>query len=432
MSGCEGVGIKKKSAARWDGNSGKIPPPLNKKKESKRVSFRLPKPATRKDHCDDLFVDGVIEFSEKAYQPRQYSPEQIYNAKSQYARFERAFELLPAKIEKTDKETVYWYPSCDAPDGFWKVRFGGSATFIRAKQIINMVCPAPYKVRGIASDGQSFVWEQISGNRTILILPPNVINPTLLLLSYCNGKGCDDGTTLPIVLKVTVAENPKLFDFITIYTTPTSNLFFGSYGATNSEVDCLKVQQIIPAPIYEYLAYQYRSATGSTSFTWNLPTCDNQYLIGFVLQQNINGVYVDIDYFELDEPRIFQGSSNSYYRLVAVYEYYGSVITSANSRPLRFTYKPEKGQKIVLADDTYRGLTYVSKLVEIQLIEPKAVRLEVGDFISELSYASAVQQIEVLDLLDSIISVTDQQPGITYGAATTSVVSLNLGGIIIK
>lgn len=223
------------------------------------------------------------------------------------------------------------------------------------------MCPPidGYQLNQVESDGESFTWTQLSGSRTILVNPPSEKNPKLFLQSTCNGNGCDTGSFLPVVFQVSIDGAPELFDYLTVYTTPTSS-HFGVSAAVNINLPdaapCRQVQNVTLVPIYTSKAYVI-GVSDELVITWDFPSCSSEYLTGTSISKNDTGQYVVLDTFGLDEERIFAIQPNVSYRVGSQFSTRGRQSASLGD-PFRFTFDD---RKVVLADETIRGLSVIGQ-----------------------------------------------------------------------
>lgn len=350
-------------ASRWTPKSGKLPS-IYDRREGKRMSIKVPKEEMPEDICPPRNeVDPDIFTGRPLSSPRIYTPEGRYNYKSNYARYRRALDLKPSVQVVEGECQVFSFHSCSSPVGFWKVKVcpNDNATFIEAGNPLTILCPPRngYKLNQVESDGKSFTWVQLSGSRTIIVEPPSDLNPTLFIESTCSTDGCDDGSYLPIVLQVSINGNPELFDYLTIYTTPTDTHYgIGSLVNINlpDSAPCREVQNIYLAPIYFSKAY-INNGNDELTITWDYPTCSLEYLTGTSITKNTTGQYEIIDIFNKDEERLFAVQPNVSYRIGSQFNTHGRQSISL-SKPFRFTFN---NNRYVLADETHQGISAVGK-----------------------------------------------------------------------
>ncbi len=419
-------------ASRWDGDVGKIGD-FNSKREGKKVSFRMPKGKREEGDYSCRQFDESKRGSRKpkpAGSADLYSPEVVYNYKSQWARYERALDLRPDSIEEGLKESYYKFHSCDAPDGFWKVTVKQGATFLKlAKSILTIVCPQPYRLTGGESDGTSFVWQQIAGNRTVVFSPETELNTTINMLNTClPGTGCDSGTSLPIVLRVSVEGEPALFDNLTIYNTPTSTLFGNSFRSNGVGVNpCKIVDFVTPAPVYQNRGYFNQGEP--VNFTWNLPKCETQWVTATTWQSNTNGEYLDIERFPVGEEHLFDAELRTYYRIKTEFLIEGFKREVTYSNPI---YVDTANRKLTFGDDTQRGISFrvgqtrslrvVPEFEVIQQTSPnRGVSFVYGKSSSRRGELN-VQQVNITDTLNAGISFTPEKTRYTKEAQGSVVI----------
>ena len=350
-------------ASRWTPKSGKLPS-IYDRREGKRMSIKVPKEEQPEDICPPRNeLDPDIFTGRPLSSPRIYTPESRYNYKSNYARYRRALDLKPSVTVTEGKCEVFSFHSCSSPTGFWRVKVcpDDGATFIEAGNPLTILCPPRngYKLNQVESDGTSFTWVQLSGSRTIIVEPSSDLNPTLYIESTCSTDGCDDGSYLPIVLQVSVDGSPELFDYLTIYTTPTDT-HYGISSAVNINLPdaapCREVQNIYLAPIYFSKAY-INDGNDELVITWDYPTCSLEYLTGTSIAKNTTGQYEIIDIFDKADERLFAVQPNISYRIGSQFNTYGRQSISL-SKPFRFTFN---NNKYILADETHQGIGAISK-----------------------------------------------------------------------
>lgn len=363
--------------SRWSGYTGKPKKWINGR-ESKRLSFKIPGVGDP-DICEP--EDFQAEAGKGRGSLRTYSPDQIYNYKSRYARYFRALDIQPAQIvEQSNGCTLYRFYSCDSPTKFWTVEVcpEDDATFIEAGPPLQILCPPDggYQLNQVESDGTLFTWEQITGSRTVIIDPEKELNPKLFIQATCFTNGCDDGSFFPVILQVSV-DNTNLSDTLIIYTTPTDTHF--GIGRENNiflpdSAPCREVQQIYYVPVFENKAY---CNDGSQPFviTWDLPQCDREFVTGTGVTRNITGSYEVVGLFDIDEERIFEISPNISYRIASFHNRYGRE-SSLLGTPIQISLNDGL---IVFGDEIHKGIS-VKTLNEFQRVDTAFKRLEEVDF----------------------------------------------------
>lgn len=303
------------------------------------MSIKVGKEPGAEDMCPPRkFVDPDFGTGRPLSTPRLYTPEQQYNYKSQYARYLKGLNLKPGSITTEGKCEVYTFHSCDAPSRSWTVKVCPSgATFIEAGKPLTILCPPEngYQLNQVESDGESFTWTQLSGSRTVAVEPASDKNPTLFIESSCFTEGCVDNSYLPIITQVTVDGNAELFDYLTIYTTPTSTHYDISLSVANTSIKpCHKLNWLLCPAFYEK---GYEWAGTPLGITWTKPTCNYNHLQYVYLQINNNGNYETIEVYNLTDDWYAEISANQHYRLVAEFNNKGKLFY-AIAKPIFIAY----------------------------------------------------------------------------------------------
>ena len=417
---------------KWNGKSGKLTP-FKERRQNKRISFILPAERTDKGDCLPKDYNPRENTGNPIARPRLYTPEQQYNYKSRYARYVRALDLKPAQIIQTsDGCTEYKFYSCNALTGFYTVKVCpvDQGTYVEAGEPLTIICPpgGGFKLTQAESDGTAFKWTQISGSRTVLFDDDTILNPTIFIQASCFTNGCNDTSPLPIILQVTLANNPEIFDTLIIYNTITST----NYGVSSSPVfsapdnsDCRAVPcEIISAPIYGERAY---CNDGSVNITWKLPTCETQFVYETVVQANSTGQYVDEEVFGIGEDRIFETQPGVTYRIAARFNQYGNY-----SEKYGCSFRFSGNEDIAFVDNTNSGASAIAVSSSIVKREFAVKRITVEDF----NYGvSAVTLGNTFNVLPLAVKLVNPDNDINYGASATalngSIEKFNLGGIVI-
>lgn len=394
------------------------------------MSIKVGKEPGAEDMCPPRnFIDPDFGTGRPLSTPRIYTPEQQYNYKSRYARYLKALNLKPGSITTEGKCEVYQFHSCDAPSRSWVVKVCPSgATFIEAGNPITILCPPDdgYQLNQVESDGESFTWTQLSGSRTILVNPPSDKNPKLFLQNTCSAEGCDDGSYLPVILQVSVDNNPELFDYLIVYTTPTDT-HYGISAAVNINLPdaapCRQVQSVHLAPIYVSKAY-VNTGVDELLITWDLPTCSANYLTNTSISKNITGNYEVLDVFNKTEERLFAVQPGVSYRIGSEFNTHGRLSASL-SDPFRFDFT---NRKLVLADDSHFGISAVSRTRAEKSLFVVTVKT-----VEDIHYgvsAIARNQSTKITLQTQNLEVTDLHNGVS-AVGKTNFSRVNFGGVII-
>jgi len=412
---------------RWDGNSGKINRWITRQ-ESKRMSIKIP----GEDQEGICEPDGLGQgkASPSRGKARIYTPDNSYNYKSKYARYLRALDLKPAQIVEEGNCVVYRFYSCDSPSKFWDVKVcpEDDATFIEAGPFLTILCPpiGGFQLNQVTSDGESFTWEQIAGNRTIFVDPEKALNPKLFIQGSCFTTGCDDGSFFPVILQVSV-DGTDLSDTLIIYTTPTDT-HFGIARANSvflpDAAPCREIPFVTPAPVYEQRAY-CNHGEEEVVVTWGLPECETEVLIGTAITRNTTGEYVVVEAFGLEDERIFALQPNVSYRVQTIFNRYGR-LSSSLGKPFEINFN---NRGFLFGDDTQRGVnakTITSFTRAFNAVTELNLE-EVHRGINTATFNSFTYQPST-----SIrINAGDEVRGISYSKLQTAYTITDYGGVII-
>lgn len=427
--------------SKWDGKIGKVPG-IGQKRDSKRMSPRVPKdPFAEKTGINETRDSTLYDEDTGTGNPKQpgevdlYSPETVSQYKSQWARYERALELVPSAIQPEGRHLIYKFASDSSITGFWEVKVRPGATYLNiTKPEWQIMCPPEeLYLSCVESDGESFEWSQIKGSRSVLFEPSTDINPNIIILTFCNGNGCRDDSVEPIVLKVQPDQQPELFDTITIYTTPTSTHWGNSFEVAIAAPDVDPQRRVTTskpaAPPPQYLQRGYAvNPAGTYMFTWDLPAADQSFLTGTVWQKNTTGQYLDVEQFSSLDNRLFIASLNTHYRVLSVYNVHGNV-SAVDSNRFYFT----NGNRVVVADDSLDGLSYAGLKNSITKLPLGRKGLSVEDKLDGISATGLKSSIIKLPLSRKLLQPPDDTyDGISYQALKSKVEKLNLGGMIIR
>lgn len=415
---------------KWNGKSGRLTS-FKQRRQNKRVSFILPAEAKDRGDCLPKDYNPRDNTGQPIGQPRLYTPEQRYNYKSRYARYERALDLKPAQITKRDDGcTEYRFYSCNSLTGFYSVVVcPANGTFVEAGDPLTIICPpgAGFKLNQVESDGTVFKWTQLSGSRTVLFDDDTTLNPTLFIQSSCFTNGCNDSSPLPIVLVVALENNQEIFDTLIIYNTVTDT----NYGSSATPVlsasdnsDCRAVPcEIIPAPVYSERGY----CGGNINITWKLPTCETDFVYETVVQANTTGQYIDEEVFDIAEDRIFETQPNVTYRIAARFNQFGN-ISEKHGCSFRFSGQ----ENTVFVDNTNNGISGKTLAAEIVKLNFQVKKLTVEDNNYGISGIRLGNTLNVLPLaVKRVVPTTDVNKGISASSLNGSVDKFNLGGIIV-
>lgn len=427
--------------SRFNGKIGKVPS-FGEKRDSKRVSPRVAKdPFAEKTGMDEYKDPPFLYDSDTGTgNPKQpgevdlYSPETVSQYKSQWARYERGLELMPAAIQPDGRHLLYKFQSNNAIDGYWQVRVRPGASFLNiTKPEFQILCPRPTQLTVVESDGESFTWEQIKGSRSAQLTNPTTINPILDILSYCDGNGCYDGSVEPIVLKVQPLKQPELFDTITIYTTPTSTHYGNSFERAIAATDfdpARRVTQLsagVSLPLYLQRGYQ-ANPLNTLMVTWSLPATGLEFLTHTEWQENTTGQYLKVQEFAVNELRLITLQTNRHYRIVSKFNTFSR--TSSIESQRFYNVSPNR---VVAADDSLDGLSFTKSKSSLTVLPLARKGLEVTDNFDGLAYSNLKSSINSLPLGAFRLEVNpDIHDGVSFALLKSGVTKTNLGGMVIR
>ena len=334
-------------------------------------------------------------------------------------------------------------------DGWQKTRLGVNQYQIttnfkkirdRKNEFLNLlissyiiVCPplSGFKLAAsVDSDAKKFNWQQIAGNKTVLFDNNTIKEPTIFIQSTCYTTGCDDGTGLPIILRVSLASNPNRYQDIIVYNTLTSTNFGNSVsqGVLSDRV-CQKVT-FFPAPLYPQKAYCGEEGT-SIFVHWNPPSCESQFVIGYSLVVNTTGSYIEVDYVDVSEERTFFLEFNKHYKIVTVFSFYGKIVRT----PSDIIYlSTSETQHFLFGDDSFSSGLSIGKLTDsYSKVNLKVTTYEYNDiYNSLLSISKLTQSYSKTDLKVTSYEYQDNYTSqISISKLNSSYAKINLGGVVI-
>ena len=431
---------------RWDGKIGKIPK-ISDKRETKRFSPRLTGSEPDFHDCRQTPNFDEERSPGNGREPggaELYTPETVSQYKSQWARYQRALSLNPAAIVQEGKNQIYKFESCDSITGFWEVTVVTGASYLNIiKPIFQILCTQRVVLDVIDSDADSFTWTQTRGIRSAelngVVLTKEQseafdFDPILYILSQCFSNGCQDNSPEPIVINVQPEGQPELFDSITIYTTPTSTYYNLSYGqvliapdATPCRQVPLNTSPIAPPP--RYLQRGYSSPSGSYTFTWNLPSCDVEYLTETIWQVNTTGEYLNVQRFPKDAIRYFTAQLNTHYRVRSVFNVHNH-ISYTDSQRFYFT----SGNALVMGDDTYNNISFKKTQTKINVLPLGRIAPQYADTYSAgISTIKLGNRISTIPLGRKILDLSDSfNVAISFNSGKNRIQKFDLGGVIIR
>jgi hypothetical protein len=417
--------------------------------------FSFYKPPNKKDELDtgscELHIADIPNLDIVKKVGRQtgdnviYSADQTYNYLSPSSRYDAGLSLSPQSVTEKEGTTTYKFCSDSSPTGYWEVSIGGKgkATYINfEKNPLYIICPRPLilsELSGILTDSSSVRWEQIDGNRNVLIDTNTSFDPVITILTDCNGIGCNFTSLSPIILRVET-DNPLLFNDLVIQNRLIDNYYGMGYAAKSSlGVPCqiVSTASIGTAPIYPSKAYLWQGTP--LKIYWSNPACDSEFITGYTIAvlTNLNPPYQS--YIEVSgNNRIATVEANKQYRLLTNFNFYGRAHTST-SEVFQFFYEPDtpdsiSNNRIIFADESLEGsLGYA-------LSTPKYNKVSFGVRVSDntetanryLSYAASSHKYNKVSFgVKTVDSTETGNTRISHAVSPSKYNKVNLGAVII-
>lgn len=434
--------MPKKLGDTGDFKPRKLPKPriIGDYKPGNRFSFRVTGDKPKPDNdCGEITIPDYTRNNANVGRAQgyavEYSGEQLENYKKQYPRFERAIALnADGKVESDNGVVNYLFCSHSSPTGYWTVTITPPSygSFLEAGEPLFILCPIPYQITQIQSDGTEFIWEQLEGGRLAVVEPNNVIDPELIILDSIRD-------TRPIRFKISIKNKPEINDELVIYTTPTSFYDGFCYNQHDSPVE----KSIIKASVaYTQKAY-LNINPNFLGIDWFKPEQNSEYVVGYAVQENINGVFTTIQTYTLADNPKHLGKFDTSYRVVTYFdnnEFRYATTSTAFRFDLPKQITNEAGDifenKVLFGDDNYGSQlsynfyynSYESVPLNVQFINPNN---DVYD--SKLSYGFYYNSHESLPLNVQFINPNNDEYSskLSYSFYYNSHESFNLGGIII-
>lgn len=367
-----------------------------------------------------------------------YTPDTAFNYLSVSERYEKSLELYPAYLQEKDNgDLVYGFCSSNSPVGYWEVTIsaGGGATFIEFDPpFLTILCPRPFRVSELttlSSDSTTYKWTQITGSRTVLIIPDDIKDPIIDIQTTCYTGGCNTNTQEPIRIRVET-DNPLVFTDLIILNRATDNWDGGGYTYINTELTCRKVTTLYRIPDNEQLARIWDCSAIDVTFLD--PTCDAQYITAFRLQRLLPP-YTTVDTITINQNRSFSISPNTRYRILADYNIFGRTETSTSEPITGFTCDITQPIKTIFADDSGKslGYAYQSSNTIITNFGNQVRLLTDGNNTTGNGYAYISTSTIITNFGVQVRILTDDNDttGNGYAYISTSTTITDLGGVVI-
>lgn len=404
---------------------------INDFREGRRFSFRVPGNVPQPDtECGKLDIPDYARNKQNVGRGSGdavlYSGEQLENYKKQYPRFERAIDLIPDGKVTRDGNQVYLYCSKQSPTGYWEVTaFTTVPTyFIDAGDPLTIICPVPYHITQVESNGEAFKWTQLEGGRLAVVDPINVIDPELLILDNIRDER-------PIRFRVEIEGKPEINDELIIYTTPTETIDGVSADIIRARPNGEDTRQIInvrtAAPLPVPITRAYVSSDGTSTFViWDLPTQYSNFITEMVWQVNTTGEYLTIATYARHQPRILQINLKTHYRVISKFNQFGYLSELESDR----IYLQE-ALKQAVADEVFNGVSTSFTDFNKTVLPLDVKRLTSIDLTDGFSTSKTDSSITVLPLNVERLSASDLIQGMSTTFINATKTVLNIGGVII-
>lgn len=295
---------------------------------------------------------------------------------------------------------------------FPQIRF-----YIRVQNPITSICTWQVTVSA-ETNGNIFKWTQVSG-LPVEILTPNEKSTTVNLN---NQSG-------PFVLRLTLNDDPTLYEDVTINTLPTETFRTIGFNAVGNLKSGIGVNSYNTdyAPRLTPRAYWVGADNLNTPITvrWDTPVMENQGVVSYTWQENIEGSFQTIQEFTVkDSPRIDIYLNRSY-RIITQYRLNGYEFQTAEYR-INLTLPQQT--KLIFADEVFDSIKAASA-GEMATNVPGRALQEVDDEAMSISLNSqgVFKTFEVQVFNEN----EDSYSGFGLGGVTSTVVRQNVSGIII-
>lgn len=252
-----------------------------------------------------------------------YEASQYFNYKVAWSRFEKARHLSPSYVHKiSERKYKIGYCTSGSPSRFWEVEvnFGNGTYVTLSNPNLTILCPRPFSVTEfsqIDTDADSLVWEQLQGRITIVspISGDGSLDPTISII------GNRTPTDPPILIKVSLADDPNIFDILAIDTTLTERLYNISCNNLLLKYDPqYQVQLNTLTPYRPYptgIANNY--LVNLAISTWSIPTPLSADYLTTIWEYNTTGTWVQFDITPVDQDRIVNLNLFTHYRIISIY-----------------------------------------------------------------------------------------------------------------
>lgn len=309
------------------------------------------------------------------------SPNEKYNEESQYARYEKALNIGPVKIEEYKDPTtgknsrIFFYGSNESNSGYWEVERLTRDVSISFLRSLNIFGNATYQVvldLDVTTNAQfitehpddydEWIWEQVEGVRTVLV-SDNTITPSIFLLGSSGGTGIVSRAK-PIVLRASLDGDKTTFDDLIIFTIPVSSFRNAGLKGSGWENEFTLDWHFLP----RYSNKAFKWTDGTINVSWSYPNGDRGELtnnIPYVVLTrwliNDNGQYEEFSFIQNTETRTVELEWGKHYKAFVEYDYYQGIDNNGVSKDIA-----QRAFSRSLSDGRTRGLSDG----RVRIIEP--------------------------------------------------------------
>ena len=332
MARKKGTGRVGRWGDSFDG-SGKLPKPENIKtvKPSNQWNDPMPHPkfnnmvnqVCTSDNDMNINMNGQIFGGTGRNQGDvvTYEASQYFNYKVAWSRFEKAKTLAPSYVREISKNKFkVGFCTSGSSSKFWEVDVSfGNGTYINlSNPNLTILCPHPFSITEFSqvnTDADELVWEQLQGR--ITIINPNSgdgsLNPTISIIG--NRSPLDP----PILIKVSLVDDPNVFDILAIDTTLTERLY-------NISCQNLIIKSDPQYQITNIIPYKANPNGSPNNYivnlenaSWTIPIPNQSDFLTTIWERNTTGTWDFLDSFDNNEIKLIPLSLFTHYRVISVY-----------------------------------------------------------------------------------------------------------------
>ena len=306
-----------------------------------------------------------------------YESSQFFNYKVAWSRFEKAKALVPSYVHKiSNNKYKVGYCTSGSPDRFWEVDVSlGNGTYINlSNPNLTILCPRPFSVTEfsqINTDATELVWEQLQGR--IAIISPlsgdGSLNPTISIIG--NRTSLDP----PILIKVSLPDDPDIFDILAIDTTLTERLY--NISCNNLLLKYDPQYQVQLSTLTPYRPYPTGTPANYpvdlSTTTWSIPAPLSADYLTTIWEKNTTGIWVQFDITPVDQARIVSLDLLTHYRIVSIYGKHNTEDWRVISPVIYLLNYGNKG--VVVDESPFENISCFNNLKSTFQTDPFAVKI---------------------------------------------------------